>query len=211
MKDLERLAAVLVCALVGSSCNLSRALYQMGIPGVGTDFRVTRAQERGGFLEATLAGAAGALRIFAPPSEVCRQVLAPEASVAFTMEGAGRLTRDDQVCDAAGIGPLEELRARRGDPTSKTKSMIPRAQATYRVVYQDAEVTFLRGRFPLAGLVGWSGGNDSIAVVPRSQACDAVASRSVASLEYRSRGQSALVLVAEPSPCRIDALIRPEP
>src|SRR5262245_26087532 len=113
----------------------------MGIPGVDTAFRVTRAEERGEFIDATLAGAAGALRVFAPPSETCRRVLAPEASVEFAMKGAGRMTRDGDGCDAAGIGPLEELRQRRGNPTGL---IVPRAQASYRVVYEDAAGAFLR-------------------------------------------------------------------
>lgn len=178
----------------------------MGIPGVETDFSVTRAEERGGFIDATLAGPAGVLRIFAPPGEACRRVLAPEASVEFTMQGAGRLTREAESCDAAGIGPLEELRRRRGDPTGL---IVPRAQASYRVVYEDAAGAFLRGRFPLASLLGWSGGDDSIAVVSGSPVCREAAARGVASLEYRSRGKVALVLVATPEPCVIEALIRP--
>ncbi len=192
--------------LASLSCNTERALYQMGIPGVGTAFGVTRAEERGGFIDATLAGAAGVLRLFAPPSEVCRRVLAPEASVEFAMEGAGRLTREGESCDAAGIGPLEELRRRRGNPAGL---IVPRAQASYRVVYGDAAGIFLRGRFPLASLLGWSGGDDSIAVVSASPVCREVAARGVASLEYRARGKVALLLVATPEPCVIEALIRP--
>ncbi len=78
-------------------------------------------------------------------------------------------------------------------------------------MYEDAELSFLRGRFPLVGLVGWSGGEDTIAVVSHAPECREVAARGVASLEVRPRGDTTLALVAEPRPCCIEALIRPLP
>jgi hypothetical protein len=202
-------ALALGACLVLTGCNTERTLHQLGIPGVTSEFRVTRLVERGEYLEATLSGGAGTLRLYVPPSEACRGVLAPEASVAYAAEGAGRVTREGEGCDAAGIGPVDELRRRRGDPTSLTTSAIPREQASYRVVYEDEEFTFLRGRFPLAGLVGWSGGEDTIAVVSNAPECRAVAGRSTSSLEFRPRGGNTLTLVSQPQPCLIEGLIRP--
>ena len=199
-----RIALVALLALLG--CISERSQYQLGFD---TSLVVTRVVPRGDFLEATLHGEAGTLRLFVPPSETCRRVLAPEAAVRFESEGTGRVTREGERCDAAGIGPVEELRRRRGDPTSLTTTAIPRAQASYRVVYEDADVVFLRGRFPLAHLVGWSGGDDSIAVVAPAGECRELASRGVASLELRPRGEPTLALVGARGLCPIEALIRP--
>jgi hypothetical protein len=179
--------------------------------GFDTSLVVMRVVPRGDLLEATLRGDAAMLRIFVPPSEPCRRVLAPETAVRFESEGTGRVTREGERCDAVGIGPVEELRRRRGDPTSLTTTAIPRAQASYRVVYEDAEVVFLRGRFPLAHLVGWSGGDDSIAVVAPAGECREVAAGGVASLELRPRGEPTLALVGARGLCPIEALIRPLP
>jgi hypothetical protein len=202
-----RLACAGAAVLVLFACNTERTLYQMGFD---TELTVTRVEPRGGYLDATLRGEAGALRVFAPPTEECRRALAPEAKVQFESVGAGRVSRDGVRCDAAGFGPVEELSRRRGDPTVFS-SPIPREQATFEIVHQDAESTFLRGRFPLAALVGWAGGDDTIAVVSASETCREVAARGVGSLEYRPRGDDTLALLGSRGLCRIEALIRPPP
>jgi hypothetical protein len=201
-------AAVLVAAL---ACNPSRTVYQAGLPGVKTPFSVARVVERGGFLDATLQGQAATLRVFAPASEVCATVLAPEAAVSFVSEGpGGKLERDGQVCRSAGRGSLEEWRARRTRP-GDLQTVIPRAQATYRVVHRDAEGAFLRGRFPLADLVGWSEIGDTIAVVPDTETCREALEAGVGSLEYRPVGSPVLALVASRGLCPIEGLIQPRP
>lgn len=187
------------------ACNTERALYQMGFD---TDLLVTRVEPRGGYLDATLRGDAGTVRLFVPPTEECRRVLAPEANVQFESVGAGRVSRDGVRCDAAGIGPVEELSRRRPNPTVASTA-IPREQANWKVVHQDDETIFLRGRFPLAGLVGWAGGDDTVAVVSSASHCREIAARGVGSLEYRPRGQDTLALVGRDGLCRVEALIRP--
>ena len=187
------------------ACNTERALYQMGFD---TDLLVTRVEPRGGYLDATLRGDAGTVRLFVPPTEECRRVLAPEANVQFESVGAGRVSRDGVQCDAVGIGPVEELSRRRPDPTVATTA-IPREQANWEVVHQDDEAIFLRGRFPLAALVGWAGGDDTVAVVSSAPHCREIAARGVGSLEYRPRGQDTLALDGRDGLCRVEALIRP--
>jgi hypothetical protein len=202
MNRLGYAAAGVAGALFLSACNLSRTAYQMGFD---TELLVTRVESRGGYLDATLRGEAGTVRVFAPATEECRSALAPEERVQFESVGAGRVSRDGAQCDAAGFGPLEELRRRRGHPVGRA---IPREQADWRVVHQDDETIFLRGRFPLANLVGWAGGDDTIAVVPSTPACRTLAEREVGSLEYRSHGDT-LALVADDGLCPLEALIRP--
>jgi hypothetical protein len=199
---------VLVAAL---GCNPSRALYQAGLPGVTTPFSVARVVERGGYLDAILRGKAGELRVFAPADEACAAVLAPEATVAFSSEGAGgTMERDGRVCRGVGRGSLEEWRDRRARPGT-LQTTIPRAQAAYRVVYRDADVVFLRGRFPLAGLIGWSEVGDTVAVVSDTEVCREPIAAGVASLEYRPAGPNVLALVTRQGLCPIEGLLQPLP
>ena len=211
MKDPRRRAAAIAALFAALACNPSRALYQAGLPGVTTPFSVAKVVERGGYLDAILRGKAGELRVFAPADETCAAVLAPEASLAFASEGAGgALERDGRVCRTVGRGSLVEWRERRARPGT-LQTTIPRAQATYRAVYRDADVVFLRGRFPLAGLIGWSEGGDTIAVVPDTEICREPIAAGVASLEYRPVGPNVLALVTREGLCPIEGLLQPLP
>jgi len=210
VKDPRRGAAAAAALLAALACNPSRALYQAGLPGVATRFSVAKVVERGGYLDTILQGRAGQLRVFAPADETCAAVLAPEADVAFTSEGAGgTMERNGQVCRGVGRGSLAEWRDRRARP--ETLATIPRAQAAYRVVYRDADVVFLRGRFPLAGLIGWSEVGDTIAVVADTEICREPIEAGVASLEYRPVGPNVLALVTRQGLCPLEGLLQPLP
>jgi hypothetical protein len=206
-----RPAAWLALLGAGFACNPTRALYQAGLPGVSTPFSVFRVVERGGYLDATLQGEAGEVRVFAPADGLCSRVLAPEARVSFESEGpGGTMERDGQVCRGVGRGSLAEWRARRARPEG-IETAIPRAQAAYRVVYRDDDGIFLRGRFPLTGLLGWSEGGDTIAVVPDTDVCREPVDAGVASLEYRPVGTNVLSLATSRGLCPIEALLQPLP
>ena len=77
------------------------------------------------------------------------------------------------------------------------------------MVFADESAVLLRGRFPLTSAVGWSGGYDTIAVVPNTAACEVPIERGVASIEFRPSGRDALTLVSKRGPCRIEGLIQP--
>ena len=84
-----------------------------------------------------------------------------------------------------------------------------RAQADYRKIYEDSQVAFLRGRFPLASKVGWVGLDDLIAVVPKIPNCEAPLSRNTSSMEYYPAGRYVLTLVSYRGQCPIQGLITP--
>jgi hypothetical protein len=86
---------------------------------------------------------------------------------------------------------------------------VPRTQATFRTLYKDADVVLLRGRFPLASRIGWSGGQDTVVVVGNVERCRGPVERGVASMEYRPGSRNALALVGTTGLCRIDGLIQP--
>ena len=173
-------------------------------PGV----TVLGVQERGAYLDVVVQDDERVLRRLVPRTKDCAFVLILETRVAFEDHGiAGRFRRADVTCDAIGIGDPLLSRSRRG--RSGMGAIIPRAQATFAIVYQDAEVMMLRGRFPLAARLGFAGGADCVAVVRNDPPCRRAVESGVASLEFRARGPYTLALVGGSSLCRIDMLALP--
>ena len=200
------LAAVplLLTSLAVAACG-SGILWRFGF-GSGARFDVARVSQRGPYLDADLAGPV-AMRTFTPASEVCAAVLVPERSVVWSERGlGGRFASDGLECRAAGIGePLLE-RARQPRPRNLR---VPREQANYSSIYEDSDVALLRGRFPLAHLVSWPGGSDTVVAVPNVPVCRRPIDAGVASMEYRDSGRPTLALVGERGLCPIVGLLRP--
>jgi hypothetical protein len=102
---------------------------------------------------------------------------------------------------------IRRARQPRGD--NLRSSPVPRAQASFRTLYEDGDLVLLRGRFPLAFHVGWAGGDDSVAVVDNVARCRGPIESGVASMEYRPSGRNTLALVGSGGLCRIEGLILP--
>ena len=146
-----------------------------------------------------------------PATEECAQLLRPERTVTWVQGGSGTFRAGELTCRAAGIGMLEEWRDRLRTTPGLENPPVPSAQASYRTVYRDDEVAFLRGRFPLAGALGWTTLGDTIAVVPTEHAaCAEVLERGVATLEYFPRGTPVLALMGSDARCPIVGLVRPQ-
>jgi hypothetical protein len=168
-------------------------------------------KERFGYLDVLLQGDGTTLRAFVPGSDGCRRILTSESRVRFEASGAiGSLEGGDGAeCELVGIGSLQDWRDRGPRSGDLRSSPIPRAPASYDLVYLDREVAFLRGRFPLGDRIGWSDLGDTIAVVPNDPICEPVFRRDTASMEYRPAGTPALALVSEGGLCQIVGLIQP--
>lgn len=198
------LALLVVCA---AACNPSKTVMQLGVPGSGVDMNVARVKLRDGFLDTELHGDGFSLRTFLPASEVCQRIVSGEAALQYRANSSyGTLVRGEERCDASGIGSLREWRNRRPRETS---SVIPSGRAEYRVVYQDEELTFLRGTFPLVGLLGFAGMGDNIAVVPNTPVCLGLIGRNASTIEYFHGGSNVLTLSSSEGRCNIEGLIRP--
>jgi|GEM_PF-889010 len=202
-----RLASLACVALLGAGCG-SAFPWQLGL-GSGTRFEVVQVVERGPYLDARLEGPF-AMRTFARADDACRGVLVPGATVAYAERGiSGRFEREGLACDAAGIGdPLLE-RARQPRATTLRSDPVPRDQASYSVLHEDETLALLHGYFPLAYLVRWPGGYDTVAAVPKGPACRRPIEAGVASMEYRDTGRPTLALVGEEGLCPIVGLLRP--
>ena len=200
------LLALLATGVPG--CNTQKAGFQLGLPGGGTDMTVSRVKVRGGFLDTTLAGSGWSLRTFLPANEVCTRVTRGEAAVRYLNSGPyGALERDGERCEASGIGSLREWRNKQ--PRGSDGSMIPSGRADYRIVYQDEEVVFLRGRFPQTGRLGFTGMGDAIAVVPNSALCQRPINSGSSTIEFFPGGRNVLTLSSSEGRCPIEGLIRP--
>jgi hypothetical protein len=197
---------VLVLLLAPAGCSWRATLWQLGLGSFTTELSVARVVQRDAYLETTLIGHGLSHTVYVPASEECKFVMASEEILDYVERGvAGRFSREDVECESVGRG--EPFAKRK--PRITTASPVPRKQATFATRYEDEEVILLRGNFPLAGLIGWPGGPDTIAVVPNDSRCRAALEGGVASMEYRASGRNTLSLVSNEGPCRIVGLIQP--
>jgi hypothetical protein len=203
-----RRLAVLLLAFAMLACHPTKGAFQLGIPGTRIPMSVERVKPRFGFLDATLEADGWSLRTFVPATETCTRILDGEADLEFRSSGPyGSVQRAGQTCQASGIGSLAEWRKRQ--PRGDTSSVIPSAQATYRVVYEDEELAFLRGNFPITWRLGFTAMGDAIAVVPRTAVCRRPIESGRATLEYFFGGRNVLTLSSRDGRCNIEGLIRP--
>lgn len=201
--------AAALLGFLALACSPQQVGWQLGLPNSKTGFVVLTVAARGGYLDAVLKGPNFNLRTFSADTEECRKVLIPEAEVQY-VEGipGGSFERGDFTCDSAGIGSLAEWRDRRARLAGPPQ---PRAQASFGRTISDADVIFVRGRFPLTPLVGWTSYYDTVAVLPNTPACEKRADEGVASLEFRTAGPDPLILVGAEEPCPLIGLLRPLP
>ncbi len=191
--------AALGCGARGGTA-ASEAAAALGLP-TPVAARVALLAERDGrYLDATVDTQRSNLRFFFPTDETCRRVVTGAAGATYTSTGPyGRLQRGGESCDPVGLLALAAWQNRRPRPSTSTP--IPRDTATYEIVYSDEDVFFARGRFPLAGLIGWAGGYDTLAVFPNAPECEGLLSRGRASMEFRPTGKQPLVLLHDRQRC----------
>lgn len=196
---LELLLATLLTS-VAAACST--------LPGASQGFRIDSVTTRGPYLDARMSRGGETVRFFFPADdEECRRMLRPENIVDYVALGPlGVLRADDERCQPVGIGSLDWWRRQRGRPEVPP---LPRGTARFQPVYRDAEVTLVRGRFPLTGLVNWAGGYDTIAVLPRDSACQPLVERGEATIEYRASGPVPLRLLSDAQSCVIEGLVQP--
>ena len=195
--------------LLGCGGQGPRLEQPSGLPGVSTAYQVTLVVPRGPYLDAMLERERSSLRLFFPASDVCRRVVRVEAMLEYRATSVpGTVKNTQEECEAVGIGSLRFWRDRR---PRQSRQVIPRGNAEFRRVYQDSELTLVRGRFPYANQVGWAGGWDTIAALPRNAACDALVARGSASIEFRHAGPEAFRLVTSQGRCTIEGFLRPLP
>jgi len=200
-----------VSALALAGCNPERQLYLGGVPGVDLSFTVTRVVERGAYLDVTLEGAGSTLRGFVANEPRCRAIATPETEVDYRASGAlGEIEgADGTACPLLGTASLADWRDRHPTTIVTPDSPLPRERASYRVVYEDEDVVFLRGWFPLGARLGWTGSSDTIAVVENDARCRPAIERETSTMQFRPAGEPVLSLLTSAGPCAIVGLVQP--
>jgi len=194
-------ASWLLAAVVLGGC--SSAILAGGDAG----YEVSMVSQRGPYLDAVIRRSDEELRFYFPDDESCRATVAPKARVEYVNVGRlGRVRRAGEECEAIGVASLPAWLKRRPRPRAAPK---PRAQAAYRLGYEDSEVFLARGDFPLARLIGWSGASDVVAVLPRSETCRAAIERGGASMEFSALAQQPFWLLLADERCPIIGFVQP--
>jgi hypothetical protein len=200
------LAAALVLGCGGQGPSLEQPSR---FPGGSTTYQVTFVVARGPYLDAVIERQGSSLRLFFPANDACRRVVRVEAMVEYKATSVpGTVKNAQEECESVGIGSLRVWRDRR---PRQSKQVIPRGNAEFRNVYQDSEITLVRGRFPYANQIGWAGGWDTLAALPRNAARDALVARGSASIEFRHAGPEPYRLVTGEGRCTIEGFLRPLP
>ncbi len=201
-------AALFVTALLCGGCTLDSVVAQAGLPGTSISASVSDVAQRGAYLDARIVAGGFDFRLFFPASETCRFLLEDPVGLRFKWLGViGRISNDVATCDAVGILSLRAWRDRR---PRGAREPLPRAPARYEVVYRDADLAQLRGRFPLARALGFSGSMDLIVVVPNDEVCNNVMRSGTASMEFRASGPKPLVLLDGKRFCLVLGLAYPQ-
>ncbi len=201
-----------VAALVASStaCTRDQLVYHATLPGTSSSASIEFLGERAGYLDVRIETAGKRLRfLLDAASESCAGLREATGELAYTNSGLlGRLDSGSLRCEPVGVLSLVEWRSRRA---RGSREPIPRARSTWSVIHRDADLVLARGRFPLAGQLGWVGGVDTVAVFAVDPACDSTLERGVGSLEYRHAGPDVLALVGDGRLCPLLGIARPLP
>lgn len=210
MGSVTRVVLGIVIALAGcESSPLPGPARVLGLPGVADWTRVEDVTDRAGFLDTMLRGENLVRRLYFPGTETCRAIVLPDAEIEYVRGGKWGVVRNEAgVCEPVGIGLLQGWRDRRPRPVERRT---PRSQASFTLFYQDEEVALVRGRFPLANRIGWVGGEDTIAVIPRRPECQGPLESGVSTMEYRISGRHPFLLGPGQGRCPIIGFIRPPP
>jgi hypothetical protein len=204
------LITALGLALSGAACTLDEAAYQAALPSTASSASIEWRGERVGYLDVVVDTAGKRLRFFLPASNAdCVALRSSADEVDYANRGIlGELESGTLRCEPVGILSLNEWRSRR---PRGSREPVPRARANWSVIHRDSELVLARGRFPLAGELGWVGGVDTVAVFAADAACAEVLESGVGSLEYRHAGQDVLAILASDRRCPVLGLVRPLP
>lgn len=189
----------------GGASDVGRYAEQRLNPFAATRVALLAVDRQGPFLSVGIRDRGAELAFYAPAADAaCAELLRPEATLTWRRHGNfGRFENDDLRCEATGVGSLAAWRDRR-PRDRRDASAVPRAAVAFREVGHEADVTLVRGRFPLASRVGVPSGFDLIAFLPRTDACAPLVARGLGTMEFRAAGRDAIRLVGSAgAPCPV--------
>lgn len=202
------LALAAAAAWSGCASDLSGTATKMGLPSAATSAQVEVLGTHGPYLDAIVSYADQRIRFFFPDDDFCRALLAQSEGLTYAAVGPlGQVRREEVHCDPIGLLSLAKWRDRR--PRARYSQPLPRSRADYRVFYVDEGLFLARGRFPLAGLVGWPGGYDTVAVVSNVPECKQLMTRGTATMQFHQSGDNAIVLLDDKLRCPVLGFAQP--
>jgi hypothetical protein len=175
-----------------------------GVPGTHPSYRVDSTQVIGPLLDVRMewtsslsVGSSDRRISLLFENAECAEWLVPGAIVEYQSGGqTGGVRMGEQRCEAVGISSLREWRDRK-PRRYVTRPGDDRAQATYRIVFEQDDYAIVRGRFPLASLIAWYGGEDTLAIIPKQDDCSGALEKGVATMEFKDAGAVPLFIVGE--------------
>jgi hypothetical protein len=188
------------------------------VPGSSPSYRVAEVSRIGPLIQARLdwtsvmaaVSSDAKITLLFPAGEVCDRLLVVGTETEYLARGmTGTVRVGEETCAAVGIGSPREWRDRR--PRPRYAEPLPRAPATYRVVFRDGDTAILRGRFPLASQIGWAGSEDTLALMPTTGKCTSLLDKTATSMEYQPGGRIAIALISSEGLCGLQGFARPEP
>jgi len=204
------LASLLACLASCTQNKRDQALFDSGLPGMQTPVTVLGTHQYAGYLEADLSMGRHTIQSYSAPTPACLEVFRVGEKLDYIDNGPfGVYQRADVRCQSLGVGNLVVWRDRSKRSTGKGESIVPRAQANFRIIGTYPEVIVLEGDFPLANRLGFTAPRDVIAVVPNDELCVAATRTGTTSMEYRGKGPRALTLNAPNGLCDIRGLSMP--
>ena len=215
MRRTRRALAALACSVLASAlgCESTRkfagdAAYVLN-PFAGTELGVHAVSPLGPYLLVEVSGRREQLRLLLPASPTCAAVAQPEARVRYQKHGVfGRLERDGERCDAAGVASLEAWRNRQ-PRTRTTGQVVPRSTTRFSQIAETEHYLLVRGRFALASRVGIPAGFDLVAMLPANPVCRAARDRAQGSLEFRPAGRDPFRIMVGSDPCVVEGFATP--
>lgn len=198
-------------AALATGCSKDRMVVDSGLPLGSAATRLSLNAERGDWLDVNVRTGGREYRFFLPDDEACRLLFKSEAEVRYENAGSfGRLATSETSCEPSGILSLAAWRDR--GPRNPRADMIPRSRSELReLVYDDADMSLVRGRFLLAREIGFVGGADSIVVIPKLPACAGLAEQREASMEFRVAGKTPYVLINGSERCPVLGFVKAPP
>ena len=201
-------ACALALVLIAATGCVSGAATQAGIPSAAAPSRVQMLGVRGPYLDAVVHFGEERYRFFFPDDDFCRALLQRSEEVEYTASGPyGRVRVGEVSCDPIGLLSLEEWRDK--GPRPRLSGPNPRRRADFKVFYVDEDLFLARGRFPLAGMIGWAGSYDTVAVVANVPECEEIMTEGAATMEFHHSGDEPIVLLDDRLRCPILGFAQP--
>ena len=171
--------------------------------------RVEGVREIGPYLEAHLAGRAGRQGFLFVASESCRNALAEGEIVRITAaRPLIRVTSASGVhCAARGLSSLAAWRD--ALPERRASYLVLTKPAELRLVLETPGFLLASGKLPLALELRWSTPLNVAAVLPDTLACRKHLARGRTKMEFRPRGEPALLLRGRLEACPVLAIAEP--